>query len=188
MGRFKRIAACVFAAVLGSAAQADTITFDTTLPGVGFETLSGFDSSLGKLTAATITISGLAETFISVDTTGPVIESFAAFFRIEGPFGLVAEDIDTAEVVCGAQQACIETRILSATATVVSTFTEPADLSALTGVGLPFEVVSASGDRFTGSASVTYTFAPVPLPAGLPLLLLGIGGLALVRGRAGLRR
>ena len=38
--------------------------------------------------------------------------------------------------------------------------------------------------QITGTASITYSYAPVPLPAGLPLALAGLAALALIRRRA----
>lgn len=81
-----------------------------------------------------------------------------------------------------------------------ATYTLPADLAYFTGTGdLTFNLntiarsfASGPGDmasRFsTDSAALmevvyTYDAATVPLPAGLPLLLAGLGGLALVRRR-----
>ena len=186
MAHFEKWVACLAFGMLGSAAAADTITFSVDLPGVGIATLSGFDSSLGTLTEATITLSGQAQTFVSINGPGPVFETFNVDFRIEGPFGMVAEDSDTVQIACP-DIICIETLNLSASDSETLTLTAQSDLDAVIGVGLLFEVTSAIGDSFAGSASLTYTFDPVltavPLPAGLPLLIGGIGLVAFLGGR-----
>jgi hypothetical protein len=66
-------------------------------------------------------------------------------------------------------------------------------LSLLKGPGsylFPFDGWSsglAPTAQITGTASITYSYAPVPLPAGLPLALAGLAALALVRNRTGSR-
>lgn len=43
--------------------------------------------------------------------------------------------------------------------------------------------ISTLSDSWIGDAQATYTFAPIPVPGALPLMVLGLAGLALVRRR-----
>lgn len=185
-GLAKRAAVCAATIGFGSVAHANTLTIDVPLLGLGSETIGGFDPAAGTLTQAEITISGsISNTFV-IETEGEAFdETYSAGFRIEGPFGMVAAAADSVTVQCEFGRFCSETRVLDASATDSRTFTDPVDLAALIGTPFLFEVVSADGGSFAGSVSVTYAFTPsaVPLPAGLPLLLGGLGALGLIRRR-----
>ena len=147
-----------------AAAVTQTVTFTDGTPGDNFF-LPGFNSGLGTL--------------ISVAYTGMVSSVDYPTF---GLVGITVANDGASDSAFGAAPGPIMA--------MVSNFYDNTDLASLAAfTDTPvFAAVSAPVDgTTTGSFSVTYTYddgitpAPVPLPAGAPLLIAGIGGLAMLR-------
>lgn len=119
----------------------------------------------------------------------------------EFAFDLTGFDTATAQIMGGVSvdnEAVVKlngTAIFSLTGAIGSHFTQVNGYSYTTGAasfnaGANLLTIEATdlGGIWGLSSNVTVTadeLAPVPLPAGLPLLLAGLGGLALMRGRRG---
>ncbi len=168
---------------------------------------SGFDPSLGTLTGVEAVLEGMAN-LDSGEITGTIGGEWPDLFvaaadgfltvRGPGPIKLSSPLLDGLWVSCYPKDFCTVTYPSERgftfedtdSAEILTGFEAPGGLDlmlttwAFTASGT---LVSGPTTRWLASGSVTleyaYDPAPVPLPAGLPLMIAGLGGLGLMARR-----
>ncbi|MDB2369103.1 VPLPA-CTERM sorting domain-containing protein [Octadecabacter sp.] len=186
----KLLSTAVLLGLFASAASAETIRFsgsssDETTIGV-----EQFDPGLGSLTAALFRIRGGGSVVDSqiFELGEDVFLEVSTFARLEF-LGLEGNDFgfDTVdEGICVDPDGCEAAVFFGTTAEVFGDFEEGFDdLSPFIGTGFLTASLFADTPDVNLSYNITYTFTPavVPLPASLPLLLVGLGGLGVVYRR-----
>lgn len=211
MNSFKMIAASAVLALAGGAAQAATISFfgsTGVVSSTGSVDLQQFDGSLGTLTGISIVWdSGFSARFSAVQgsasSTGVVsgADGFAVstIVNIASPVGTSVPDLSaTAGTAFSASIPPNYSQIVAGGDSDTRTYGPLASFIGLGTVSYTFsgtasDTTAASNGVLRGmvdylflvNADITYTYdepAPaVPLPASLPLLLAGLGGLHLMR-------
>lgn len=169
---FKTSAAAALAIGLtAGAASAVTVTIGPFIQntGSGPYSIAQFDATLGTLESVSVSFTASASGFS----------------------GFQALNINVFDDVFAGVLSSASGGFGSATASISDTFTVgDSELAQFIGTGNMLGVVSAPTDSslVTGSFSISYTYddgippaAPIPLPAGAPLLVAGLGGLALLR-------
>lgn len=181
------------AALMTGAAQAATVSFTAESPIGNDFTIGRFDTGLGTLTGVAIDLYATAS---AIDAKYNFLFSnltFTASADIKVIFaGLEFSDhaSEYASYFCGL--CSVE---VTATAIIDVSGEVYPDFGLVSGVGpgtLPVDLtvsVAPFLDYSYATLAVTYTYdeavAPVPLPAAGGLMLAGLGGLALLRRRAG---
>lgn len=202
------------ATAMGTAASAATVSFTSSfapqLTGFTDEALGvqQFDSSLGTLTGATISLTGIVNGTAFYqnlgNTTSNINLTFNGMITLKNPSGtplvvalpIISEDINGIAPGASGSVPSLSSSDTQGSAIAASEF------GAFTGNGFINLLLSSAGNsvatgpsNFVGgfltdagaSVTVTYTYddapAPVPLPAGMPLLLLGIGAMGLAAKR-----
>lgn len=193
MKLLKTIAGGIALALFTTTAQAATVATGVTKVGD-----TGGINLQGAATAVAGNNTGIATAAGSDIVWGTGGEFSTEIF--EFAFDLTGFDTATAQIMGGVSvdnEAVVKlngTTLLSLTGAVFSHFTQINTYSHSTAAtfnaGANLLTIEATdlGGIWGLSADVIVTadeLAPVPLPAGLPLLLAGLGGLALMRGRRG---
>ncbi len=201
-------------ALAGTAqAQIQTFTFDVpeqTVPFTESFTLPGFDPALGTLTEVEITtfasVTATVEVLNTSDDDLEVADATATIpIDVTGPSDLSLQQDLTAGPFGGTALAdsTTELGIATVTGTESETFTDVMDLTEFTtdtlltfafsadagefaGTGPPGSVFFGGSASALGTITVVYTFIPIPEPSSL--VLVGLGGVALLAGRKVLRR
>lgn len=161
-----------------------------------------FDASLGTLTSATIQVdvAGFGQAVVLEQLTpAAIFVNYSISSKPEqNPTGPISVDV-AASVSSSGSEAFVPDMsfaLVAATAYTITDPTELANLDELTGSGF-FDFTATAGifgnsnrpdggaaQRFAMGAKITYNYdepAGVPLPAGAPLLLVGLGALGLAR-------
>jgi hypothetical protein len=204
VARGTALAAAVAVMLLAPAAQAAVLTETSSRTGSGLVSLAQFDPSLGTLTAMNVVLStdySFTAHFTLEGSYQPSSSSVYAETSVtsSAAFGVTSFgenlqcDLDgvDANVSCNVSFASSmpfsahpsELKFFTGTGTVGFVFGTSLYWY-VTGLGNPQSLSDVSGPIH--SASLTYTYDPaavIPLPAGLPLLLGGIGVLGLIARR-----
>jgi hypothetical protein len=131
----------------------------------------------------------------TTQSTGPQVQGAVLSFSIPG-FGVGLEDVQARIVAFASNQQAPAQLVSSSVPTIVdgwktATTTGSVNLYTATLNSTPLTpgteyVLQVRGEALTaGSYNGSVTFTPVPIPAGIVLLLSGIAGLALLRYRPG---
>lgn len=183
-----KTAALVAACIVGGQAHAVQLSFD--LSGLtdaftGAGVTGGFDFDTDDLSFGAIDIGGISASYgagSGVFRPGLEVGGFGEFD--DGLFQFTSEDISFLFSPTGLD--------LDDPGLAAGEMRTLADIIALEGmVNDDFQLAdpfAATSSLLTGDVVVTRQddqVAPIPLPAGLPLLLAGLGGLALIRRRVG---
>ncbi|MEO1550113.1 MAG: choice-of-anchor E domain-containing protein [Pseudomonadota bacterium] len=190
---FKTMVAAAFAAtMMVGAAQAATQQQDASdffFDESSFLEFDQFDVSDGFLTQVDVTVSALGE-------DNDRVEGFGDFGAVATASSGIVATVFSTEILnvtvtntdgC-AGNGCVARANATFTESGSATFTDASALLPFLGSGTFQLSIDAIGEFVTVDAEVIYTFVPsnttpVPLPAGLGLLLPALGGLALVARR-----
>ncbi len=200
---------------LAGTTHANTQTFsfnvlEQTLPFTESFTLPGFDPALGTLTEVEViadaSVTATVDVLNVTGTDQEITNAIAAIpIEVTGPAGLVIDQTLTSGPFSGTALANSTTMLGTGTITgsESATFTDPTALLAFTtngdldftfsadsglfsGTGTPGSVFFGGSGESGGTVTVVYTFIPIPEPSSL--VLVGLGGVALLAGRKVLRR
>ncbi len=213
MRRIALALVAIFALTGVAQAQTQTFSFDITEQDIPFSesfTLPGFDPALGTLTGVEIisdvTLNASVDVINVTDDDEAVTAATASVpFEVTGPAGLDIDQTLSVGPFDGTAVANSTTTLGSGSTTesASATFTDAADLAMYTtdstldfefsgsaatfgGVGTPGATFFGGSASALGTVTVVYTFIPIPEPSSL--VLVGLGGVALLAGRKVLRR
>lgn len=183
------------AALVGSMSQAATLGLTTTDPSVtasdsivevleccGFNEVFGFDAVIDSSTGVTPNGLGLLEFGFDYNLSDPTGD-------FSGAFGIFDDDIGDPEflsgelIAIGFLEDVIELQFgnllgraagdFNSSVLAVISFADPLGTNPLDSL--------ADGDFLSASITISNVVAPIPLPAGLPLMLGGFGTLLVLR-------